>query len=1229
MRAYTYTFRVNTGSFEEALRRRVLVLDGAMGTMIQRHDLTEDDFRGSLEVAPGVRLKGCNDVLSVTRPDVIRGIHRAYIDAGADIVETNSFNANAVSMAEYGLVPLVAEINRAAASLARAEADAEMARSGRRVWVAGSVGPSNVALSIAGAGGDVSFDAMADAYEAQCRALIAGGVDTLLLETVFDTLNAKAAILGARRAIGEADREVPLMISVTLTEQGRTLSGQTVRAFLDSVSHAGAVSIGLNCGFGAEGMEPWLRELQEAPCFISLHPNAGLPDELGRYTQTPEVMAATMRRYLEAGLLNMAGGCCGTTPEHIRAIADVAREAAPRRVPEADGSALRLSGLESCHVSAETGFVKVGERCNVAGSRKFLRLVNEGKLPEALEVAAAQVAKGARVLDVNMDDGMLDAPAEMEKFVTLLGADAVTSPLPVMIDSSDMEVIRRALRRIQGRPIVNSISLKGGEEAFLDHAREIRSLGGAVVVMAFDEKGQATDFDRRVEICSRAYRLLTQEAGFRGCDIVFDPNVLTIATGVADHDRYALDFLEAVEWIKSNLPGAKVSGGVSNLSFAFRGHDRLREAMHTVFLHHAILRGMDMAIVNPSTSTDISTVAPDVREAVEDLIFCRRADATDRLLEIAARMREEAERRKAAAGASPAKKAPAAAAPTIGALVEKGLDAGIEPLLDEALAASGSAMQVVKGPLMEAMQKVGDEFGAGRMFLPQVVRSASVMKRAIEYLTPALEAEAAARGADDSSAGEKFVLATVKGDVHDIGKNIVGVILRCSGFEVIDLGVMVEPSAILEAVKRNGARFLGLSGLITPSLSEMCEVAAMLEREGLKDVNLFVGGATTSDLHTAVKIAPLFEGLTLHTRDAAQLPPLAAALADPARRAEEMARLADSQEALREDFRRRQEQRAEGAAAQVPSASAHPQVVTPVPAPRHPGLTDLKVSIADIVPLINWRAFLHTWGLSPALAPEALDDGGESADAPACDCGVPHHHHAAPRASGHDPKALDEARRLIRDARGMLDELAALDVRLDARVVLLPARREGDDIVIRDADGERVVIPTLRREEAPALAMADFLSDREDDWVGLFAVTARPALEALTVRDGSYRHMLLQSLADRLVEGATEWMHSYEHESLHGLDTPRGIRPAIGYPSLPDQSLVFVADRLLHYSELGIQLTGNGALYPSATTTGLIFAAPGSRYFEIGRLGEGALSDYARRRGLTPERLKALLPSCF
>lgn len=1208
------------GIFEDALRRRVLILDGAMGTMIQRHNLSESDFRGSLKVAPGVKLKGCNDLLSITRPDVVRCIHRAYIEAGADIIETNSFNANAISMAEYGLVDMVEEINRAAATLARMEADMELSRSGRKIWVAGSVGPSNVALSIAGAAGDVNFDMMEEAMSHQCAALIEGGADIILLETIFDTLNAKAAIAGARQAIAASGREIPLMLSVTLTQQGRTLSGQTVEAFLASVAHAGAVSVGLNCGFGAEGMAPWLDKLQKFTGFVSLHPNAGLPDELGRYTESPATMAATMSRYLEAGLLNIAGGCCGTTPEHIRAIAEAARTASPRLCPEASEDILHLAGLEECLISPQQGFIKVGERCNVAGSRKFLRLVNEGNLPEALEIAAAQVTKGAAVLDVNMDDAMLDAPAEMEKFVSLLGADAATSPLPVMIDSSDMEVIRRAMRRIQGRPIVNSISLKEGEEAFIDHAREIRRYGGAVVVMAFDERGQATTLERRIEICSRAYRLLTEKCGFPGSDIVFDPNVLTIATGVAEHDRYALDFLDAVEWIKSHLPGAKVSGGVSNLSFAFRGDDRLRTAMHAVFLDHAVSRGMDMAIVNPSTPVDASGIDPDLREAIEDLIFCRRADATDRLLDIAAEMKAEAERIKGTRP-GPGPKKGAATPLSIGMLVEKGLDTGLIPLLDEAMAKAGSAMEVVKGPLMDAMQKVGDEFGAGRMFLPQVVRSASVMKSAIEYLTPLIEAENR-RDGDADSGGEKFLIATVKGDVHDIGKNIVGVILRCSGFEVIDLGVMVEPERIVEEVRASGARFVGLSGLITPSLSEMCEVAARLESEGLHDVNLFVGGATTSDLHTAVKIAPLFSGLTIHTRDAAQLPPLAAALADPSRREAEATALHDAQEQLRRVYAERQAQRGNPSPATDARMDANRRrALTPMPAPCHPGVTDLKIPVADIIPLINWRTFLHTWRLSPSLADEAT----EAAYGCEC-CRQPHHTHPHTDASGR--AELEEARRLIGDARALINELAGRGVALDARVALLPAHRDGDDIIITSAMGEEVTLPTLRAETAPGWAMADFIAEK-NDWIGLFAVTARNVLDDSDASSDSYRDLLLHSVADRLVEGATEWMHTYEHERLHGLDSPRGIRPAIGYPSLPDQSLVFLTDRLLHYSELGIELTSNGALSPSATTTGLIFAAPQARYFDIESLSEAKAEDYARRRGVSMERLRSLLPRTF
>ena len=1182
----------------EEAEKRVLVLDGAMGTMIQRYGLTEEDFRGDLPIESGIKVKGCNDLLCITRPDIIAEIHKAYIEAGADIIETNSFNANSVSMAEYGLSGMVGEINRASARIARAAADAVDGR----VLVAGSVGPSNVALSIAGTSSDVSFDMMAEAFREQCAALIEGGVDLLLLETIFDTLNAKAAILGARRAIAESGKEIPLMISATLTPQGRTLSGQTLEAFLDSISHAGAVSVGLNCSFGAEEMGKYVEIIAKQPYLVSIHPNAGLPDELGNYTETPEKMARTLKGYLDRGLLNIVGGCCGTTPEHIRQIVLAARDAAPRKVPSGPKDILRLSGLEPCEVSARTGFVKVGERCNVAGSRKFLRLVNEGNLPAALEVATAQISKGARILDINMDDGMIDSATEMERFVMLLGADASTSRLPVMIDSSDMEVIRRAMRRIQGRPIVNSISLKGGEKEFLDHAREIRSLGGAVVVMAFDEKGQATTLDRRIEICRRAYKLLTEEAGFEGCDIVFDPNILTIATGVAEHDRYALDFLDAVEWIKGNLPGAKVSGGVSNLSFAFRGHDKLREAMHTVFLHHAIERGMDMAIVNPSTSLDISTVPPALRDAVEDLIICRRPDATDRLLEIASEMKRERELQKAAGTVIPKAGSPVKEQSLgVAELIVKGMDTGLIPMLEEELSVEGSAMGVVKETLMTAMQHVGDEFGAGRMFLPQVVRSATVMKRAIEFLTPFIESE---NGGRTEGTGTPFVLATVKGDVHDIGKNILAVILRCSGFEVIDLGVMTEGDRIITAIRESGARYLGLSGLITPSLSEMCTVAEMLEREGLTDVTLFVGGATTSDLHTAVKISPLFSGLTVHTRDAATLPPIASALGDETRRGGIVAEQLSRQQELRDSYARKSAERS--AAANVEETPEPSRI--PVAAPRVPGKSDLEIRVADIIPLINWRAFLHAWHLSPSLAQPALDTLHKTACA--CGCG--------------EDASLREARRLISDAFGLLDELVGAEVSLDARVMLLPARRRDNDIIV-DNNGEEVVFPTLRRERAPRLAMADFLAT-DSDWVGMFAVTARKVLDAVALTGDEYRDLLIRSLCDRLAEAATEYMHTYEHERLHGLSSPRGIRPAIGYPSLPDQQLVHVADRVLHYSELGITVTENGALSPSATTTGFIFASPNARYFEVGEISDEQLADYARRRGLTIDRLRNILP---
>ena len=1219
-------------NLENVLKSRVLCLDGAMGTMIQRYNLAEEDFRGRLPLRPGIRVRGANDLLVLTRPDVITEIHDEYIKAGADIIETDSFNANAISMRDYGLENMVESLNLAAGRLAREAADRAFAESGRKVFVAGSMGPSNISLSIStGADTGVDFEAMAAAYKEQASALIRSGVDILMLETIFDTLNAKAAIAGVKDALTETlphDRQLPLWLSVTLTESGRTLSGQTLRGFLNSIRHANPLIVGLNCGFGAEGMKESLEVLQDLPYYISMHPNAGLPDEMGLYTETPEKMAADIAPELKEGRLNIVGGCCGTTPAHIAAISELLQQ--PDNVPanvkvrvpaEQKQGVMRLSGLQPLDIDENSGFLKVGERCNVAGSRKFLRLINEGAASEAISIAVNQVQKGAAILDVNMDDGMLDAPEEMERFVTLLGSEMATSALPLMIDSSDMEVVRRALRRIQGHPIVNSISLKEGEEKFLSHAREIRRLGASVVVMAFDERGQATDYERRIEICRRAYDLLIAD-GWDGSDIIFDPNILTIATGMTEHDRYALDFLDAITWIKQNLPGAKVSGGVSNLSFSFRGINRLREAMHTVFLHHAALRGMDMAIVNPASSLDITTVPDELREVIEDLIFMRDVNATSRLLEIAARMRSEDEAKKAAKlAAAPgsaqgkvtgADKTAAGKSgsvthnESIESLIEKGFDSGLEKLLDEALASEGSAMGVVKNHLMAAMQRVGDEFGAGRMFLPQVVRAASVMKKAITYLTPMIEKEAVSQNSEENkvsgaveakSGNKRFVLATVKGDVHDIGKNIVGVVLRCSGFEVIDLGVMVEPQRIIDTVRESGAGFLGLSGLITPSLAEMCEVASRLEAEGLTDVVLCVGGATTSPLHTAVKIAPLFSGLTLHTRDAALLPVIAGRIAE-----EESTnamtdegvmsmrnQIKEEQTRIRNDYHSRSAKVVQKESAVITPVTGH---VKASQTPVQPGVHDIRLSIAEVAPLINWKAFLNTWQLN-----------------------VKHN----------NDTVTAESERLVKDAKDMLKVMEDSGAEVAARVALLTATVKGEDIVI----GDKVTLPMLRSEEGKKRSIVDFIAPA-GDWIGCFAVTTVPVEEVMRsqVSDFSeYESLLYHSLCDRLVEAATERVHTVTHEEWWGLSTPRSIRPAIGYPSIPDQTLVFELDKLLDYTGLGISLTENGALSPSATTTGLILANPDAVYFDIPEISDEAIADYARRRGVAPERLRTLLLS--
>ena len=869
-------------TLETSARARILILDGAMGTMIQQYPLTEADFRGTRFAALPGQLKGNNDLLCLTRPDIIADIHRRYLAAGADIIETNTFNATRISQADYHTEDAVRDINLQAARLARRLADEYTALDPSKPrYVAGSVGPTNKTCSMSP---DVSnpalraltFDSLAEAYVEQMTALLEGGVDALLVETIFDTLNAKAAIYAARQAMTLTGREVPLMLSVTISDQaGRTLSGQTLDAFLASVSHGGLFSIGLNCSFGARQMKPFLRQLAaRAPYYISVYPNAGLPNSLGQYDQTPGEMAAEVKEFLDGGLVNIVGGCCGTTDEYISRFASLATNATPH-VPVPAPSFLCLSGLDLLEVRPESNFVNVGERCNVAGSRKFLRLINEKKYEEALEIARKQVEDGAQVIDVNMDDGLLDARTEMVNFLNLLASEPDIARVPVMIDSSDWQVIVAGLKCLQGKGIVNSISLKEGEESFLQHARTIRSLGAAVVVMAFDEQGQAVTYERRIEVCARAYRLLTEQADFQPQDIIFDPNVLAVATGMPEHDNYAVDFIRTAAWIRRNLPGAHVSGGVSNLSFSFRGNNYLREAMHAVFLYHAIRAGMDIGIVNPASSVLYTDIPVDLLERLEDVVLNRRPDAAERLLEMAHSLQSMSVKD----NVQVADWRNASVEERLQYALIKGVSDYLETDLAEALPHYSKAVDIIEGPLMTGMNRVGNLFGEGKMFLPQVVKTARTMKKAVSILQPSIEAE---KCGGTVSAG-KVLLATVKGDVHDIGKNIVSVVMACNGYEIIDLGVMVPAEVILQKAMDEKVDLIGLSGLITPSLEEMVHVATELEKAGL-DIPLLIGGATTSLLHTALRIAPVYHAPVLHLKDASQNVGVAARLMNPAQR---------------------------------------------------------------------------------------------------------------------------------------------------------------------------------------------------------------------------------------------------------------------------------------------------------------------------------------------------------
>jgi 5-methyltetrahydrofolate--homocysteine methyltransferase len=1204
-------------SLRDLLTERILVLDGAMGTMIQSYELEEPDFRGELLRDHPRDLRGNNDLLCLTRPDVIGAIHRAYLEAGADLVETNTFNAQAISQADYGTEHLVAAMNLAAARIAREAADA-YATPERPRFVIGSIGPTNRTASISPDVNDpgfrnVGFTDLATAYREQAAALVEGGVDALMVETVFDTLNCKAALFAIAELTADLGRSIPVMVSGTITDaSGRTLSGQTVEAFWHSVRHAPLLTVGFNCALGAAQLRPHLEELARlADTFVSCHPNAGLPNAFGGYDETPAMTAALVREFAEAGFVNVVGGCCGTTPDHIRAIAE-AVAGLPPRVPPRPEPHTRLSGLEALTIRPDSLFVNIGERTNVTGSARFAQLIAAGDYEAALAVARQQVENGAQVIDINMDEAMLDSPAAMERFLRLVAAEPDIAKVPVMVDSSRWEVLETGLRNLQGKGIVNSISLKEGEADFLAKARLVRRYGAAVVVMAFDEEGQADSVVRKVEICTRAYRLLTETVGFPPEDLILDPNVFAIGTGIEEHNRYAIAFLEATRAIKRTLPHANVSGGVSNLSFAFRGSPAIREAMHAAFLYHAVQAGMDMGIVNAGQLAVYADIPVELLTAVEDLLFDRRPDATERLLALADRFtgRERAARTDLAWRSLPV------ADRLKHALIE-GIQDWIEADTEEARRHLGRPISVIEGPLMDGMNVVGDLFGAGKMFLPQVVKSARVMKKAVAHLVPYLEAERAA-GTGPERAGT-VLLATVKGDVHDIGKNIVGVVLGCNNYEVIDLGVMVPAQRILDEARRVNADVIGLSGLITPSLDEMTHVAREMTRQAFT-VPLLIGGATTSRAHTAVRIAPAYTGPTVYVLDASRSVSVLSQLLSPERRpaftadtAAEYARLRERHAArdagtvllsLAEARRRR-------------TAIDWSGFLPPVPAKSGRTVFD-DVPLEVLVGYIDWTPFFRTWELAGSW-PGILDD----------------------------PVVGTQARQLLADARALLDRIVRERL-LRARAVigLYPASAAGDDVELyADGAGRQVVavLHGLRQQfekppGRPNQCLADFVAPRDagiPDWVGAFAVTAGHGLDDLVAEfaraHDDYNGIMAKALADRLAEALAEWAHERVRRELWGyapdeaLDNAaliaeryRGIRPAPGYPACPEHTEKRTLFALLDAEgAAGMTLTESCAMLPTASVSGWYLAHPEARYFGLGRIGRDQVEDYARRKGMT------------
>ncbi|MEE4198594.1 MAG: methionine synthase [Bacteroidales bacterium] len=1203
---------------KEELKQRVFVLDGAMGTMIQTYNLDEKAYRGDRFKDLQHPVKGNHDLLSVTQPEVICEIHQRYLEAGADLIETNTFNANAISLADYGMEALAYELNVASAKLARRAIEKYGRKDGHSHYVVGSMGPTNRTASLSPDVNrpgfrNITFDELRKAYLTQAEGLLDGGADILLIETVFDTLNAKAALwaveeIGNRRGI-----KIPVMVSGTVDQSGRLLSGQVVEAFYYSVAHVDLLSIGLNCAFGAKRLRPFVEALARIAGFnVSVHPNAGLPDLFGNYSQKPREMAQLMEEYLHNGWVNIVGGCCGTTCEHIRQIASVAKKYKPRQIPVFECKT-RLAGLEPLEICRGRNFVNIGERTNVSGSKKFAQVIREGNFEAALKIARHQVVNGAQVLDVSMDDAMIDAVKMLPEFLRLLAAEPDIARVPVMVDSSRWDVIVSALKCLQGKSVVNSISLKEGEEDFMEKARKIHAFGAAAVVMLFDEHGQADTFERKIEIAGRSYRILTEKAGFPAEDIVFDANVLAIGTGLPEHNNYAVDFIRAVQWIKENLPHAKTSGGISNLSFSFRGNNRVREAIHSVFLYHAIRAGLDMGIVNPAMLEVYDNIPRDLLQLTEDLVLNRRADATQRLLAFAEQNIRDGKKEE---DFDQWRKAPVQE--RINHSLIKGILDFIEQDVEEIRKTRTSALEVVEGPLMEGMGKVGELFGSGKMFLPQVIKSARVMKKGVAYLLPFIEEEK--KSAGDTSPKGKILLATVKGDVHDIGKNIVSVVLSCNNYEIIDLGVMVPPEKIVETAIKEKVDIIGLSGLITPSLDEMITVARELERNTL-DIPLLIGGATTSKIHTALKIDPEYSAPVVWVKDASQsVNRVNSLLVKDLKK--------NFVETLKEDYRRAidkynqsrsgveyiriEEARKNHLAVGWEHVDIHPPAFL-----GHKYLENYPVK--NLLNYIDWTFFFHAWDL-PGRYPAIFSD----------------------------PVKGGEAQKLYEDAQHMLERIIRKNMlQANAAFGFYPANADGDDLILYEVNRKHEVLmrlPMIRNqrlkpEHEANLCLSDFVlpaAQKKVDYIGLFALTsglgAEKWVKEFREAGNDYDAIMLKILADRLAEAFAELLHEKVRREYWGYavneklspedllhERYRGIRPAIGYPSLPDHALKKPVFDLLKADETGIELTENYMMLPQASVCGFYLAHPESRYFNVQKIGKDQVADYALRSGISLE----------